>query len=301
MNSDFKFSLTFDGEGLDNNEFDPALLSTALLAIESIFKESNSVLNAGHNTDIKVNVQGSFESGSFIINWVISHNFFADLFTNQYANAICNATAIFAFLFGTGKGLVHILKFLKGGRPDRIFENEDGSFTIEKNNKLLKVEKEELQLIRNQKIRREFENLVSPLKHNGIDSLYVRARKSNEAIQICDKSEVPYFKCPEPEEEKIDGEVRFETSLNIISLSFKEGNKWYVNDGQSSFYVIVEDEYFLQQIENSVISFAKGDIMRVVIRREQFYNKTENKLKTEHFIEKVIDHKKPMDQLLLEL
>jgi len=107
------------------------------------------------------------------------------------------------------------------------------------------------------------------------------------------KEETYYFKCPETEEEKINDSVHFDTSIHIINLSFKEGNKWYVNDGQSSFYAIVEDESFLKKVKSGDVSFAINDILRVKIRREQFLNTSQNKLKTKNFIEEVKRHQKP--------
>jgi hypothetical protein len=106
-----------------------------------------------------------------------------------------------------------------------------------------------------------------------------------------------FFKCPTPEEEKLDDDVSFITNVSIVNLSFKEGNKWFVNDGQSSFYVKVEDKTFLDKIENSYIAFTKGDILKIKIRREQYYNKDEKRLKTENFVEEVIKHSKPPEQV----
>ena len=106
------------------------------------------------------------------------------------------------------------------------------------------------------------------------------------------KSEISYFKCPKPTETKLDDCAVFETSISIIKLSFKEDNKWYVDDGQSSFYVIVEDGSFLQKIDDNLVEFGKGDILKVKLRREQFYIEETKKLKTENFIEEVIKHSK---------
>ncbi len=61
--------------------------------------------------------------------------------------------------------------------------------------------------------------------------------------------------------------ARFNTNLNIISLSFKDKNKWYVNDCQSSFYTTIEDLDFLRRVDENE-EFRKGDILRVLIRRE---------------------------------
>jgi hypothetical protein len=108
------------------------------------------------------------------------------------------------------------------------------------------------------------------------------------------------FICPADEETKIDEEpITFKTNINIINLSFKEGNKWFIDDGQAKFYVIVEDEEFLNAIDNSAIEFSKNDILNVLIRREQYYIQNKQTLKTEHFIEKVLKHTKPNKQLNL--
>jgi hypothetical protein len=66
-------------------------------------------------------------------------------------------------------------------------------------------------------------------------------------------------------------------------------------------YAKVEDKLFLDKIENSIIAFAKGDILKVKIRREQFYNKDEKKIKTENFIEEVVKHSKPPEQLKIDI
>jgi hypothetical protein len=54
----------------------------------------------------------------------------------------------------------------------------------------------------------------------------------------------------------------------------------------------VEDIDFINEINNGK-EFSKGDILKVLIRREQYYNEDEKKLKTLHFIETVIKHAKP--------
>jgi len=53
-------------------------------------------------------------------------------------NAILNAGELLTIIFGA---LALLIKFLKGGRPDRIIENEDKSFSVYKDGKMIKYEK----------------------------------------------------------------------------------------------------------------------------------------------------------------
>ncbi len=143
------------------------------------------------------------------------------------------------------------------------------------------------------KIRKSFEQIVSPIKTKGIDdcAFIIKEKKGNKIVQIT-KDEAHFFDTQDPSKEMLDAPATFTTNIKIINLSFNEHNKWYVNDGESNYYVTVEDQDFLSAIESNK-PFSKGDILRVKIRREQYYIKDENKLKTENFIESVVEHRQP--------
>lgn len=66
-----------------------------------------------------------------------------------------------------------------------------------------------------------------------------------------------------------------------------------MNDGNDSFCIAVEDNNFLQKINYSKVKFSKGDILKVKIRKVQFYNFDKKILRSEYFIEQVLDHKTP--------
>jgi len=297
------FKLIFDGEALKNHDIYPRDLSSAILAIDDLLKESNNLLNKGRaRADVKVTA--SFETGCFQINFVLSIlDQLKDLFTSHGIDALLNAKDILELIFSGSVSVVALIKFLKGRKAEKIYENEDGTLTINKDQKQLIVEKKVYELYNDYKLRKAFQDLVKPVaEREGVEEVAVQyGKEKSDFTVISTKKEASYFICPAPEEEKIDGSVTFETSINVISLSFREGNKWYVNDGQSSFYALVEDEYFLQEVESSHIAFSKGDILRVRIRREQYYIKAESKLKTENFIEKVVKHQKPPSQESFEL
>ena len=75
---------------------------------------------------------------------------------------------------------------------------------------------------------------------------------------------------------------------SIASLTFKEGNKWVLHDGNTQIKATIRDKIFLQKIENSEIAFAKYDKLkcRVLLRQ----NINDKLVKNEYIIQEVLEH-----------
>ena len=289
------FQLIYDGKALENHEINPRDLSIALNAINDLFTNADRIVNKG-KTKAEIKVKASFETGCFKINFSSSQSILEQtrgLFISDEVVAILNAGELLGLIFGTATGLICLIKFLKGKKPDKIQENEDKFFSIWKDGKTLKFEKEVMELYKDYKLRKSFEDLVSPLIKDGIDDLAIKEYGKEDYLCQITKDEKDWFLCPDSKEEEIDQPKVFETYISIINLSFKEGNKWFVNDGNESFYIIVEDKNFLKRIDDSMVKFSKGDLLKIKIRKVQFYNFDKKSLRSEYFVEKVLEHKTP--------
>ncbi len=285
--------LIYDGDGLQNHEINPRDLSLAILGLDGVLNEANKTLNSSR-TKIQVKVRSNLEAGSFKINFRIDQNLIdkaTDLLTSAGVDATLNAAGICGLVFGLWK----FLKFLKNRKPTKKYQ-KNGLIIIEIGDEIFETKEEVLRLYENWQLRKSLEEMVSPIEKNGIDLCLIKLESEEEFFDL-KKEEFEYFRCPPAKEVMIDEPVRFNTNLNIISLSFRDKNKWYVNDGQSSFYTTIEDFDFLRRVDDNE-EFRKGDILRVSIRREQFLNE-EQRLRTEYFVEKVIEHKKPYEQMRL--
>ena len=296
------FNLVYDGKALENHEISAKDLSVAMMAIDDLLSEANATIN-GKKTKIRVKVKASFKTGSFGIDLAVTQpvlDIVGNLF--RYSSSIVSAETILALLTGVVSagvyaGLAKLLKFLRNDRPSKIVEREDGLLEVYKNNRYIKTEKRVLDLYQNHKIRKAFETLVSPVKNqDGIES--VAFIKGKTVVLDIQKSEAQYFDCPEPSKEKQSESVH-EISVTVVRPFFVAEKKWYVNDGQSGFYVAIEDEEFMRRVDDHEIVFGKGDILMVRMRKEQFFSADENKLKAEHFIEKVLGMKSPPKQTKL--
>ena len=89
------------------------------------------------------------------------------------------------------------------------------------------------------------------------------------------------------------------SAFSIISLAFKEDNKWRLNDGTNAISAGIEDEDFLARVDANMVSFSKGDILVCDVRVVQ--KQTDAGLKTEYTVVKVIEHRASARQLPLPL
>jgi hypothetical protein len=80
------------------------------------------------------------------------------------------------------------------------------------------------------------------------------------------------------------------SAYTIVSLAFKEENKWRLSDGSSAtIAATILDEGFLKDVDQRLISFAKGDALVCEIRQRQVH--TPDGLRTEYEVIKVIEYK----------
>lgn len=83
--------------------------------------------------------------------------------------------------------------------------------------------------------------------------------------------------------------------FSIHSLSFKEDNKWRLSDGTNTFFVTIRDDGFLRKVNENLVSFAKGDILKVNLLVRTW--SVQDGIKTDYEVLEVLDHKSAAKQL----
>lgn len=304
MNDD-NLTLIFDGSGVEKGEIDVQDLAPALLALGDLVQSANNAIN-GNQAKISVCVRATAE-GSFEVDLALIQ-FLADTTKSILDFAAANKDGIAAahelsdLIFKTvfiplgavGGGLIALLKFLKGRKPERIEESPTSDdIIIHIGDTFFITNRRTIQLAENLEVRAHARKALASLSKDGIDKISIR-RHGKETLEV-NKSELRYFDVPEAEE-KVQDEERSMT-LQIISLSFKEDNKWKVTDGLEPFAVTIEDTDFLNKIANNAVSFSKNDYLVCDVRERQF--KSNKGLRKERAIIKVKEHQPAPKQFKL--
>ena len=296
------FRLTYDGPALDHHEMDPRELAPALLAMADLLEAAARVLY-GDKAKVKINVKGSFKTGSFNVDFVAGVQWLRavrDIFAGAEATAVANATAILTALGVIGKGgLFPLLKWLRN-RPITRVESltpEPGSAQCARifvGDEFYDVELETVDLLRDVAVRKATEKVLAPLGKPGIDTFALGEGSSvNVVVRDVESSS---FAAPAPEELLIIDDVR-DMAFSIVSLAFKEDNKWRLSDGSSTISAMISDGEFLHGVNNDIESFSKGDslVCRVRVRQWQ----TSNGTRTEYEVVKVARHLRAARQISL--
>lgn len=295
-----RFHVVYDGPALAEHRMDVRDLAPALVAFADLFTAANKEIN-GDAADVRVQVNASFKAGSFGIDLVATQHLLSqirDIFSGTNASAVANAGGILGLIGmagSSGYGLIQLLLKLGGRKPVRIEQKGDIASVWITQTETVDVERDVIRLYRNSVVRVSLEKVVSPLERDGIDDFGV-VMKGEKVLDI-HTDDLPSFSAAVTDAEaEIVSDTTTRKMLQIESLTFKDGNKWRVNDGNATYHAAIDDKEFLAKV-NAGERFGKGDVLVVDWRQVQ---KIEGaKLVTESSIVKVIEHRQPLQQSLL--
>lgn len=293
------FRITYDGPALEASEMDVRELAPALLAIGDLLTASTQAL-CGDKVRPQVNVKGSFKTGSFGIDFVLATDLLTrvrDIFASDSATAIANAGAILTALgFAANqsyKGLLHVIKWIRGRKIQRVETGRDTAILHVEDDQL-EIELAVLTLLRDVAVREATERMLEPLSREGITTFYAG---TDEHVSATIRSEeIGWFSAPPAQDELLVDETR-KMVFSIVSLAFKEDNKWRLHDGNSTISAAISDADFLHKVDTNQVNFAKGDVLVCDVRVRQW--QSTGGAKTEYEVVRVIEHRTAARQIPL--
>lgn len=192
-------------------------------------------------------------------------------------------------------GLIQLLRALNGRKPVKIEQQGEIARVWVTQTETLEVERDVIRIYRNSVVRTSLEKVVSPLEREGIDEFGIVM--DGEKVLDIHAEELPSFSAAITDAEaEIVSDITARKVLLIESLTFKDGNKWRVSDGNATYHAVIEDKEFLAKIDAGE-RFGKGDVLVVDWRQVQSIEGA--KLVTESTIIKVIEHRQPLQHRLL--
>ncbi|MDP9581147.1 UNVERIFIED_ORG: hypothetical protein J2791_000428 [Burkholderia contaminans] len=286
-----RFRVTYDGPALDSSEMDVRELAPALLAIGDLLEASTRAL-CGDQVRPRVNVRGSFKTGSFGIDFTLATSLLGrmrDLLSGNESTALANAVTILTALGIAApkarKGLFAVLKWLRGREIQRV-QMQNHTAMLHVDGEQLEIDLSVLTLLRDVGVRQATEHVLAPLARDGI--VIFATGTDTEVVETITRDEIAWFHAPGQTDALLLDEHR-KMAFSIVSLAFKDDNKWRLYDGASTIHAAITDAGFLSRVNNSQISFSKGDVLVCNVRMQQW--QTSDGAKTEYEVTDVLEHR----------
>jgi hypothetical protein len=290
------FTIAYDGTALRDGAMDVRDLAPALLAVGKLLDAANLELN-GAESKVSVHVKAT-AVGSFEITFDLIQTFGQQVVDFLAGDVVSAALALKELVFGgalVGGGVIWLVRRLRGRQPDRMERVGSELVRLTIDGETLEVPLKLLRLYQDLAVRSAVKELVQvPLSKEGIDVFEVR--ENRKTLLRIGRDEALVFEAPEVEEETVTDATN-RVAFSILSLSFKEENKWRLHDGNGAIYARIEDKEFLERVNRNQISFTKGDVLICNVRIKQ--KQSRDGLKTEYVVEKVLEHKRAPRQLPL--
>ncbi len=294
--SQTSFSIAYDGPAVESGSMDVRDLAPALLALGQLFDAANSVLN-DERTTISVNVQatsqGSFEVALDVVQGMGSQ--LVSIFSGETVTAALQLKELVLVGGSAGVGgLIWLVKTLRGHSPKEVAKTADEEVVrVTHESGTIEVPVALLRLYGDLAVRHALERLVKePLSKEGIDAFEVR--EEGVSVESVSVQESDYFSKPETADD-IVLKNKHTAAYSIVSLAFKEDNKWRLHDGSAAVSALIADDGFLRRVDSNQVAFAKGDIL--ICEVETIQRRDGEFLKAEHTVAKVIEHRAALRQL----
>lgn len=301
MSASVHFSIKYDGPALANHQMDVRELSPALFALSDLLEEANRAAFP-ESSEVRVNVQGNFKGGSFGIDLIAAQTMaqqIISMLSGPETTATSNLLAILqgVGLLGSG-GLLGVIKWLRGRKPTGTrIEGEKVIFEVVEVDQIDTFEADLVteRLYRSRIVRQSLYKVIKPLEREGIDLFACARNGKTESVVM--KEDIPSFEKAASVADIVSDKLMEGVLLQIESAAFRDGNKWRFSDGGPAFFAEIADRGFISRIESGEERFGKGDVLIVDLRRIQSVN--DNGLKLEFVIERVREHKAPLQGGLL--
>jgi len=306
INSKVNLIIKLEGPAIEEglNLFD---LAPSLIAIGNVITESNKIVNP-EGREIAINIK-PFEKGSFIIDLYLfaQTNFdqILSFISSDYAEQIKTLLewiGLTVAIGGVGKGLIQLIKFLKG-KPQNVEKLSSGDIRYtNKNGQSFTTNEKVNKLYNNCVIQNNtYQGFGKLLQQKGINEINTYIKDDIKSLETIKKEDVEALK----NFSEISGEENIiNESESKIYLKFKrgsfdgDGNNWSFRIGNKDKDVIVaavKDDIFLKKVKSGEIRPNHKDTFKVILKTKQKMKNEE--LITSYEIMKVLEYTEAPKQM----
>lgn len=302
-----KITIAYTGPLVDDGTMDVQDLGPALMALGSLVNAANKVLN-NDNSTIAVKVNADFKKGSFEIDLQLVRTIVDQLQSLFISNI--SLEELMAYI-GLGVGvkeivggpsLIDLIKWVKNGLITKAIKHNNGTVTLTSESDSITVNANVVNIYQSVAVRESLDKVIAPTRRDGIDSFEVRDYKDKAVLQHVNKEDADSFTFDADKIGKVVEKTEIKESdewVNILNVSF-EDLKWRFRSDENKFYAKIDDEAFLEKVQDGKLSFSNGDMLKIRLERTQT-RKADGTIKNDYKVLKVLEIQKRVQEIELPL
>ena len=220
------FGIKYDGPGLQDGRMSASDAGLAIMSAGRLVERASDRALAGGG-QVSLEVDANFRSGSFDIH-LTAVGWVGEVISTVSIEDLRN---IVTMLFGGG-GLLALFKLLRGRQAESVEIDEQGGvvrLTVGGENNDVSIDVYNLFL--DVETRSAARDLVRPVASAGVDKMVVLP-PGDSPLEIW-RDEVDWFDL-EPSQREIVSELESTRIVGIVSIVYKEDNKWRFTDTMST-------------------------------------------------------------------
>jgi len=273
--SNVELVLKIEGENIEEEGIDMFVLIPALLSIGKVIKEANYLVNK-IDREIVINIK-PISKGSIEIDFVLKALTILDkLFSSkeQIIEVLANLGFISMTVPEIKFGLLQLLKFLKGEKPQKIEKSGDSYKVINIIGENTTINWNVYNLLTNSEVRKNIVGVSKILEQEEVKKIESYIKDKPEMKKEINKEDIKtikgYSESHTVETENITERVAY-LKPKRGSVEGERGN-WSFRFGEESGNTItatIEDESFLNDLKSGKISLNNLDLYKVQLREKQ--------------------------------
>jgi hypothetical protein len=281
--SEAVFRIAYEGEAVSDGDMDVADLAPALLAIGQLMKAAGRVVD-GPEAEVSVRVKAT-QHACFEVWLSVAMEHAGTAWTFWKSDDTQAAKELVELVLG-GVSVISLIRWARGRKPKRL-PAKDGLVVLELDGTTFEVPVAVADMVEDPALRSAAEDAISdPLERDGIDAVVFGPKGAEQRVE---KAESDWFKAPA----MASGDEfvsRHTKAFSFVTLSFKAGQKWRLNDGGTQRSVQMSDKDFLAKVDSNMVAFRKGDLL--ICEVIETARRTAGGFKNDYEIVHVIDHRK---------
>lgn len=264
---------------------DVRALAPALLGLAEVIQGSHELLRPDQPPP-SVNIRATGE-GSFMVDLQVVHEEVVHLLTG---NEVGSLLVVVGLVQSTRGVLNFFRRRRQQGATEQTLPNGDIRITLP-DGTVIEFPQEVVALSQQTRIRRGTMEIIGPLERDGVDSVQVTSPQDTSGGVRITSEDLPAMRQSLEDESRGDlvTNVTYNQRLTITSPNFQAGNKWRLSEGDTWWWMSMDDREFRARVDRGEVAFRKNDQLAAIVQLQQ-WREPSGELHTERSIVEVTDY-----------